>query len=77
MKSNRRKLLDIFLFLFPGLVIYVVFMLIPLAASLPAGFFDWSGEGGRVFVGLENFRKLFLTPPFNERLFNSLLNNII
>jgi raffinose/stachyose/melibiose transport system permease protein len=76
MKRKKRKVVDILLFISPAFIIYAVFMLMPLVASLPVGLFDWSGVGDKVFIGLGNFRKLFLTSPFNERLFNALFNNV-
>lgn len=73
-KSNK---FEITLFLLPALLIYTVFMFVPLIASLPISFFEWTGIGGKTFVGLANYQKLFCAQPFNDRLWNALSNNVI
>lgn len=64
------------LLILPALVVYLVFMLIPLAASLGLSFFEWTGYGEKAFVGLANFKKLFTQQPYPERLLNALGNNL-
>jgi raffinose/stachyose/melibiose transport system permease protein len=64
------------LLILPSLVVYVVFMLIPLVASLGLSFFSWTGYGAKTFVGLSNFRKLFAAAPYPTRLLNALRNNL-
>lgn len=73
MKRSNRTLV---LFILPSLIVYVVFMLVPLVASLGLSFFEWSGYGEKVFVGFDNFVKLFTQTPYNERFFNALKNNM-
>lgn len=46
------------LFALPALLIYVVFVLYPLLASLFDSFYDWTGVQRGSFVGLGNFRRL-------------------
>jgi len=60
----------------PALVIYTVFMLVPLIASLGLSFFEWTGYGEKTFVGFTNFIKLFTEEPYPTRLWNALRNNI-
>jgi len=60
----------------PALVIYTVFMLVPLIASLGLSFFEWTGYGEKTFVGFTNFIKLFTEEPYPTRLWNALGNNI-
>jgi len=73
---KKESKLFIILYLLPALSIYTVFMAYPLLMSLKISLYKWSGTGPMTFVGLENFRKLFLMSPFNERFFNALTNNI-
>jgi raffinose/stachyose/melibiose transport system permease protein len=47
------------LFLVPGLVIYLVFFLIPAGQGFLFSLFDWDGYQRAGFVGLANFRKMF------------------
>ena len=43
-------------FLLPALVLYIGFLIVPMAGSAPLALFDWSGAGPiRHFVGLDNF----------------------
>ena len=49
---------DFWLFVFPGLSIYAVFFLLPIAQSLWFSFHQWPGFGSSQFVGLANFVSL-------------------
>ncbi|MDE1991378.1 MAG: sugar ABC transporter permease [Rhizobiaceae bacterium] len=64
------------LFVLPALVIYVAFAVLPLALSIVMSFFNTSNPAGRVFVGLENYYRLFTHPVTSARFWNALLNNI-
>ncbi|MBW5480439.1 carbohydrate ABC transporter permease [Streptomyces bambusae] len=47
-------------FLVPALVLFLVFVLAPIAVAVYTGFFKWSGTGPMDdFVGIENYTKLF------------------
>ena len=62
------------LFLAPALAIYLVFLLLPAAATFYFSAFDWSGFGsGMEFVGLDNYRRLWRDPTFWLSLRNTLL----
>ena len=73
MKQSKKTFM---LLILPALAVYLVFMLIPLAASLGLSFFAWTGYGEKTFVGLDNFRRLFTQQPYPERLLNALGNNL-
>ncbi len=60
----------------PALIIYTLFMLIPLVASLGLSLFEWTGYGEKTFVGFSNFVRLFTEYPYNERFWNALGNNV-
>ena len=74
---GKSKRFEIFMFLLPALLVYTIFMFVPLIASLPISLFEWSGLGGKTFAGLANYQKLFSVQPFNDRLWNALSNNVI
>ncbi len=61
----------------PALIIYVVFMLIPLISSLGLSLFSWNGYGAKTFVGFANFRKLFTDTGYSERFWGALKNNVV
>jgi len=46
---------DFWLFILPGLSIYAVFFLFPIAQALWYSLYQWSGFGSGKFVGLDNF----------------------
>ena len=73
MKRSKRAF---WLFVLPSLIIYVLFMLLPLVASLGLSFFEWSGYGAKKFVWFRNYVKLFTEAPNNVRLGNALKNNL-
>lgn len=59
--------------LLPSFVIFVLFMVYPLIYSLYLSFFDCSFFGGeRVFVGLGNYKKMFMSNDFRIAMANTL-----
>ena len=62
-------------FIFPGFLIYTVFMIIPLITAIYYSFFEWSGLGPKIFIGLENYRNLFLDERLSGIFWNALGNN--
>ena len=59
---NERRLTAL-LFLLPGLVIFLVFVVVPIFLSARYSLFDWNGLGGLTdFVGLGNYQKLMSDP---------------
>ena len=76
---NRRKPfpVHILVFLAPAFLIYTVFMIYPLVDSLRLSLFAPSGEGGAVFVGLQNYVKLLTDPNWAPRLWNAIQNNFL
>jgi raffinose/stachyose/melibiose transport system permease protein len=53
-----------------------VFILLPLFMSLFNSLFSWRQLVRLDFVGLDNFRRLLTTFPYQERIFNALGNNL-
>jgi raffinose/stachyose/melibiose transport system permease protein len=63
-----------FLYLIPALLFYCVFMAFPLLDSLRLSLY--SGNSGQiaVFVGFDNFKKLFFDPVISERYWGAFAN---
>lgn len=62
------------IFLAPAVLIYTAIMILPLFGTLQLSLFT-SGDGGSVFVGLDNFRTLFGDPRWSASFWNALGNN--
>lgn len=73
-----KKSLKVYLaFVLPALIIYTLFMFLPLIFSLPYAFFEWSGFGSKTFVGFSNFQQLFGGGEFTKQFTNALKNNVL
>jgi multiple sugar transport system permease protein len=56
----------------PAAILFSVFVLFPIGASINLAFYEWNGIGPRTWVGLANFRRLLADPVFQTALFNNL-----
>lgn len=65
------------LFLVPALVLYTVMVMVPILVSGYYSLLHWDGLGDKVFVGLENFTKLFGDEIFRRAFFNNLIYVVI
>jgi len=76
-QSSPRRLRDniaIALFLLPGLILFLVFVIFPIFQSIYYSFFNWKGFGPAVdFVGWENFKSILGDRVFLIALRNGLL----
>ena len=72
-KKKRRTYLW---FMLPGLIFYCVFMIWPLIANLGLSFTTWNGVSAIKFIGLDNFKRLFLNPENASTYWNAFGNNI-
>lgn len=60
------------LLLAPACLLFSVFVLYPIGATIWLSLHDWAGIGPRRFVGLGNYRELFADPVFLTALANNL-----
>src|SRR5690625_6687892 len=58
--------------IFPALLIYIVFGIVPIIQSFYYSVMEWDGLTEMTFIGLDNFKKIFKDPIF----WNSAKNNI-
>ncbi len=67
--------LNIIAFLLPGLILFIVVLIAPIALSGYYSFFDWHGFGAKTFIGFDNYKELFTSNAigFLKALRNSLL----
>ncbi|CAG7655863.1 Diacetylchitobiose uptake system permease protein NgcF [Paenibacillus allorhizosphaerae] len=59
--------------LLPAIVVYALFVFVPVIWSAYYGFFDWKGIGEAKFIGLKNYVEILHDPVF----WRALKNNII
>ena len=63
--TQRRKWLELSLFVLPALVFYLAFVLYPLVQAVHYSLFNWSGLGPITdFVGFGNYHDAFTDPDF-------------
>jgi raffinose/stachyose/melibiose transport system permease protein len=75
-QKQLRKAGNITLFVLPGLVIVLTFIVIPLFMSMFNSLFSWNQLLRKDFIGLGNFRKLFSGYPYRDLFLNALHNNV-
>lgn len=64
-----------YLFLIPGLVLFVLFVIYPMLYSLRISFYDWNviKPAKSQWVGLDNYRALLANPIFRRAVLNTLV----
>ncbi|BCL72943.1 ABC transporter permease [Vibrio nigripulchritudo] len=60
-------------FLFPAMVIFVVYVIYPIIDSIWLSFYQWDGLGDKTWVGLDNYVELFESDAFYTSLKNNFL----
>jgi len=59
-------------FLLPGLALFAVFVIYPIASSIVLSFHHWDGMSAKTFAGLDNYRELIASDTFYTALRNNL-----
>ncbi len=79
-KKEKRKLdiekgVAIFVFLLPGLLLFVSILIAPIAVSVYRSLYDWNGFSEGTFIGINNYIELFTNGSikFMTGLKNSLI----
>ena len=67
----RRETIMGWLFVVPALLMYAVFVLIPLLLSIHYSFFRWNGIGPMTWVGLKNYATVLEVPDLLGTIFNA------
>ena len=74
MSDTPRRRWHIAVFLAPAVLVYTAIMIIPLFDTLRLALFN-KGDGGTIYVGLDNFLTLFGDPNWSRQFWNALGNN--
>src|SRR5512138_15604 len=70
-KMVGRETLIGWLFVVPALLMYVVFVLVPLLLTIMYSFYRWNGIGPMTWVGLKNYVTVFEVPDLLGTIFNA------
>lgn len=75
MKKKKLHTLPYHLMLFPGMVFLVIFCIVPMFGAVIAfqDFEPVKGIWGSEFVGLKNFRRIFLIPDSKQIIWNTVI----
>ncbi|MDH6231270.1 multiple sugar transport system permease protein [Mesorhizobium soli] len=71
-RRNQRKLAPV-LFLAPGVLMFLVYVIAPIFQSIWISFYDWDGIGVKTWIGLGNYVELI----DDDAFYTSLQNNIL
>ncbi|WP_323007184.1 sugar ABC transporter permease [Pseudorhodobacter sp.] len=71
-KRNQLRIAP-WLFLAPGAIMFLIYVIIPIFQSLSISFYDWDGLGKAVYIGTDNYVELL----DDEAFYTSLKNNVI
>lgn len=70
-KTLHRENIIGWLFALPALVMYTVFVLLPLVLSIRYSFFRWDGIGPMTWVGFDNYATVLKDPDLLITIFNA------
>jgi raffinose/stachyose/melibiose transport system permease protein len=69
LRSRWPQRVELLILIGPALLVFVAFVILPVALAAYYGFFSWSGYGAAVdFVGLRNYITILTDPDFHEAL---------
>ncbi len=71
--KRNQKALAPWLFLAPGILMFAIYVIIPIFQSIWISFYEWDGLGPKTWVGLQNYRDLFDDDSFYTSLWNNFL----
>lgn len=71
--KRNQKALAPWIFLAPGMIMFLLYVIYPIIESVLISFYQWDGLSPKIWIGLQNYRDLFQDDSF----FTSLKNNLI
>lgn len=74
-KANRRwnpQIVTPILFLLPGVLFFLLYVIIPIGQSFNISFYKWDGLGEAEWVGLRNYERLMQDRAFEVSLWNNM-----
>lgn len=71
-KRNQRTLAP-WLFLAPGMIMFLIYVIYPIFESINLSFYDWDGLGQKTYIGSQNYKDLLDDDAFYTSLWNNLI----
>jgi multiple sugar transport system permease protein len=71
-RRNQRRLAPV-IFLAPGVIMFAIYVVLPIFQSIWISFYEWDGLSDKVWIGLANYAELMQDPAF----YTSLKNNVL
>lgn len=75
--SRNQQRLAPWLFLAPGILFFLVYVIFPVFQSFNLSLYEWDGLGAAEFVGLRNYEDLYWEFVDRDAFYVSLKNNLI
>lgn len=75
-KRKVKNMAMAYLFLLPNLIGFLIFTLIPIVCSMGLSFMEWDSANPMVFVGFENFKRLWTDDTFKISLWNTVYYSV-
>jgi multiple sugar transport system permease protein len=75
-RRARKRNLVAYSFIAPNFLGFAIFTLGPIVLALLMSFAEWDGSNAMKFVGIENFRQIFLDDRFTSALKNTIIYSI-
>jgi ABC-type sugar transport system permease subunit len=63
-------------FISPFFVLFTLFMIVPIGAGAYLSLTDWAGLGSPVYIGFDNYTRLFQDPSFGAALGNTAIYTV-
>ncbi len=60
-------------FALPALIVYLIFLIVPMAGTVYYSTMQWSGVTEKSFCGLENYKELFISGEFWQVVYNTFI----
>lgn len=73
MKYQKKSFITRIIFVFPALFLFSIFALYPFLSSIVYSFTSWDGVNKGVFIGLDNYSRLFSDPDYYNGIKNTLV----
>ncbi len=70
--ARNRMIVTPLMFLFPGVLFFAVYVVIPIFQSMAISLYEWDGLGEATYVGLRNYEELMTDRNFEISLWNNV-----